>query len=119
MSPIDTASPHDRRRTVFATVGAVVVLALDQASKALVRAWLPLHEPREVIPGVFYLRHALNDGAAWGVLAGRQWLLVLVSVAMLAILWWNRRDLAASRLSLEAKARYLAKFRDRLRAIAQ
>lgn len=29
------------------------------------------------------------------------------------------RLLAASRLSPEAKARYLAKFRDRLRAIAQ
>ena len=41
----------------------------------------------------------LNDGAAWGMLAGRQWLLMLVSAAMLAVLWWNRRELAAARLS--------------------
>ena len=83
---------------------AAAVLALDQATKfAALRAFAggdaaPV-DPMVVVPGFFDLRLALNDGAAWGGLAGRQWLLVLVSVAMLAILWWNRRDLAASRLS--------------------
>ena len=93
MLPADTASAHDRRRTVFATVGAVVVLILDQASKALVRALLPLHEPREVIPGFFYLRHALNDGAAWSILSGARWLLVAVSAAVLVLLVAKRREI--------------------------
>ena len=43
------------------------------------------------------LRLVFNEGAAWGVLAGRQWLLSAVSAAMLAVLWWNRRELAAAR----------------------
>ena len=95
MLSASTASSHDRRRTVFATVGAVVVLTLDQVSKALVRALLPLHEPREVIPGFFYLRHALNDGAAWSILSGARWLLVAVSAAVLALLVAKRREILA------------------------
>ena len=93
MSPASTASDHDRRRTVFATVGAVLVLVLDQVSKALVRALLPLHKPREVVPGFFYLRHALNDGAAWSILRGARWLLVAVSAAVLVLLVAKRREI--------------------------
>ncbi|MBR1835680.1 MAG: signal peptidase II, partial [Kiritimatiellae bacterium] len=78
---------------------AAAVLALDQAAKfAALRAFGDGSAVR-VVPDFFDLRLVLNDGAAWGMLAGRQWLLVAVSAAMLAVLWWNRRDLAATRLS--------------------
>ncbi len=78
---------------------AAAVLALDQAAKlAALRAFAD-GGSLAVAPGFFDLRLVLNDGAAWGILAGRQWLLVLVSAAMLAVLWWNRRDLAAARLT--------------------
>ena len=87
------AASQERRRTAFAAVGALLVLIADQASKAVVRATLPLNEPREVIPGFFYLRHALNDGAAWSILSGARWLLVAVSAAVLAILVVKRRDI--------------------------
>ena len=78
---------------------AAAVLALDQAAKfAALRAFADGGCVR-VVPGFFDLRLVLNDGAAWGVFAGRRWLLVAVSAAMLAVLWWNRRDLSATRLS--------------------
>ena len=78
---------------------AAAVLALDQAAKlATLRAFAD-GGSLAVVTGFFDLRLVLNDGAAWGILAGRQWLLVLVSAAMLGVLWWNRRDLAAARLS--------------------
>lgn len=78
---------------------AAAVLALDQAAKlAALRAFAD-GGSLAVVTGFFDLRLVLNDGAAWGILAGRQWLLVLVSAAMLGVLWWNRRDLAAARLS--------------------
>lgn len=83
----------ERRRTAFAAVGALLVLVFDQASKAVVRKALPLNEPVEVVPRFFYLRHALNDGAAWSILSGARWLLVAVSVAVLAILVAKRRDI--------------------------
>lgn len=47
---------------------AVAIVALDQATKAMVRARLPLHESITVIPGFFDLTHVRNTGAAFGML---------------------------------------------------
>ena len=84
---------RDRRRAAFAAVGAVLVFIADQASKAVVRSSLPLHEPLDVIPGFFHLRYALNDGAAWSILSGARWFLVAISSAVLALLLAKRREL--------------------------
>lgn len=76
---------------------AAAALVLDQAAKfAAVRAFAD-GGALAIFPGFFDLRLVFNEGAAWGVLAGRQWLLSAVSAAMLAVLWWNRRELAAAR----------------------
>ena len=48
----------------------VVIVGVDQATKAMVRASLPLHETVTVIPGFFNVTHALNSGAAFGFLDG-------------------------------------------------
>lgn len=81
---------------------AAAVLALDQAAKlAALRAFAD-GGALAVAPGFFDLRLVFNEGAAWGVLAGRQWILVGVSAAMLVVLWWNRRELAASAASRAA-----------------
>ena len=47
---------------------ASVVVVLDQATKALVKARLPLHESVTVIPGFLDLTHVRNTGAAFGML---------------------------------------------------
>jgi len=47
---------------------AVAIVALDQLTKAIVRARLPLHESVSVIPGFFDLTHVRNTGAAFGML---------------------------------------------------
>lgn len=47
---------------------ALAIVVLDQATKALVRAKLPLHESVTVIPGFFDLTHVRNTGAAFGML---------------------------------------------------
>ena len=47
---------------------AVAIVALDQLTKALVKARLPLHESVSVIPGFFDLTHVRNTGAAFGML---------------------------------------------------
>lgn len=83
------------RQTLAPLVGAFVVFLLDAGTKALVRHTLALHEVREVIPGFFYLRHVLNDGAAWSILSGARWPLVAVSAVALAALAVWRRDVLA------------------------
>lgn len=70
---------------------AAAIVAVDQATKALVRARLPLHESVTVIPGFFDLTHVRNTGAAFGLLntvdfAYKPVVMVLVAVvALLAV----------------------------------
>ncbi len=62
------------------------MLAADQASKALVRATLPSDPPQTIrlIPGVLWLTHVRNQGAAFGVMSGRQLLFIATTLAVLA-----------------------------------
>lgn len=46
----------------------VVIVALDQLTKALVREALPLHTSVTVIPGMLDFTHVRNTGAAFGIL---------------------------------------------------
>lgn len=46
----------------------VVIVALDQVTKALVRRTLPLHESVTVVPGFLDFTHIRNTGAAFGFL---------------------------------------------------
>lgn len=46
----------------------LLVVVLDQASKAIVRASLPLHESVTIIPGLLDFSHIRNSGAAFGIL---------------------------------------------------
>jgi len=55
----------NRRLELFT---ALVVIALDQITKAMVRRGLPLHESVPVIPGYVDLTRVHNTGAAFGML---------------------------------------------------
>jgi len=46
----------------------IVIVVLDQLTKAVIRATLPLHESATVIPGFFDFTHVRNTGAAFGML---------------------------------------------------
>ena len=66
----------------------VAIVVLDQATKALVRAKLPLHESVTVIPGFFDLTHVRNTGAAFGMLDNANFAYkpaVMVIVALIAL----------------------------------
>ena len=62
MSPV-------RLRALYLALAALVVV-LDQATKVMVRTWVPLHERIVVIPGFFDITHVRNTGAAFGLFAG-------------------------------------------------
>ena len=53
-------------RPVFFAL-AVLILALDQLSKFLIVRVLPEGASFNILPGVFYLTHTTNTGAAFGV----------------------------------------------------
>lgn len=75
---------------------AVLVVALDQWTKYLVQANLPLNGPSTpVIPGALWLTHVHNPGVAFGQFAGGGPLLIFTAaVAAVAIIVYHQRLLA-------------------------
>ncbi len=66
----------------------LVVVILDQATKGLVRASLPIHDSVTIIPGFLDFTHVRNTGAAFGMLnavdfPGKTILLSLVAAGAL------------------------------------
>lgn len=56
------------RRITYLAV-SVAVLVLDQLTKAVVAATIPLHSSIQVVQGFFDLTHVKNRGAAFGLFA--------------------------------------------------
>lgn len=61
--------PSDRSKLILGALAGTIVL-LDQATKAIVRATLPLHDSVELVPGFLSFTHVRNTGAAFGLLNG-------------------------------------------------
>ena len=79
----DSFAAHATRLWLFAVIAGVVI-ALDQLTKAIVRAWL---DRGEVWPGGFELirlTHVENSGAAFGILQDAGVLLVITSIVGVA-----------------------------------
>jgi signal peptidase II len=76
-------------RTALAAAGvAVVVIALDQVTKALVRSGLELGERHDLLAGVGIV-NVRNSGIAFGFLAGGGAVLVVgTAIALLALVFF-------------------------------
>jgi signal peptidase II len=90
--------PHGftgKYKRLFWIVGLVVLL--DQITKAMVMAWLPLYHSIPVIPGCFNLTHIHNPGGAFGFLAHQSpWIrhsvfLVVSTLAAVLIFYFYRK----------------------------
>jgi signal peptidase II len=69
-------------------ISAVIVI-LDQVTKALVRANLPLGDSHSIIPGFLNFTHVQNTGAAFGLLNNVDFAykpVVMIAIAALALL---------------------------------
>jgi signal peptidase II len=63
----------------------IVIVALDQLTKAIVRATLPLHTSVEVIPGFLDFTHVRNTGAAFGILNASDFAFKTGLISLIAI----------------------------------
>jgi len=71
----------------------ILVLALDQWTKVVVVRRFHLGESVPVRAHFFSLTYVRNDGAAWSILSGQGWLLLLVAVLVAAAVIWKFRSL--------------------------
>lgn len=64
----------------------LTVLFLDRFSKYLVDKNMELGQTFPIIEGFFHITYIRNPGAAFGILAQKQWFFIIVSVVFLAVI---------------------------------
>lgn len=62
----------------------LLIVAVDQLSKAAVRATLPLHDSVTIVPGLVDFTHVRNTGAAFGILNTADFPFKTVVIALIA-----------------------------------
>jgi len=62
----------------------ILIVVIDQATKAMVRAVVPVQNSVTVIPGLMDFTHVLNSGAAFGILNGTEFPFKTVLIAVIA-----------------------------------
>jgi signal peptidase II len=75
--------PPARRRRLELWLPLLIV-AIDQLTKAVVRATLPLHESVTIVPGLIDFTHVRNTGAAFGILNTADFPFKTVVIALIA-----------------------------------
>ena len=74
-----------KRYGLFALL-SLLLIAVDQWSKALAYDTLRVDGPIALIQGVFELYYSENRGAAFGILQGKQWFFLLVAAAVVIVI---------------------------------
>lgn len=107
---METTEPEDSANSISPSpdytrfwLCLTTILLSDQVSKWIVvehsgftRGLYPPFGGAEIIPGFFNLVYAVNYGAAWGMLEGFSWLLIILAVFVLLLIGIFRRELALS-----------------------
>ena len=78
----DTAPSPPRRLEIWLPI---LVVAVDQLTKAIVRSTLPLHASVTLLPGLIDFTHVRNTGAAFGILNGAEFPFKTVVIAVVAM----------------------------------
>jgi signal peptidase II len=73
-------------RVRLLSVIAVLVLAVDIATKTLAVAELEGREPAELFGGLVWLTVVRNPGAAWSMATGYTWILSLIAITVVIVL---------------------------------
>ena len=68
---------------------AAGIVGLDQFTKYLVVANIPLHTEIPAIPGLFHLTYVQNTGAAFSSFQGMRWLFILIFLLFTAAIIWE------------------------------
>lgn len=70
------------------TIVIILLVALDQIVKYIVRTGLDLYEKVQFIPGFIGFTYIRNNGAAFSMLTGARWFFVVLTVVVVAGMLW-------------------------------
>jgi len=60
-----------------------LIVILDRVSKIIVQNNMQIGESIGVIPGFFHITYILNSGAAFGMLSGKRWFFIIISLIVI------------------------------------
>lgn len=80
------------KKMIWGIIIIVGCIALDQITKAIVRVYLKPKGEVPVIKNFFSFTYVENQGGAWGILHGKLWLFILITVAALGVLFYFFKD---------------------------
>ena len=83
LNRVEAGGRHESALVVRATAVALAMICVDQLTKAMVVKNIAFGTRHVVIPHLFNLTFITNTGAAWGMLSGKGWLLLGISMAVL------------------------------------
>lgn len=79
---------------IFALL-ALLVIALDQATKYYVDTHFQVGESVPVLQNIFHWTYVQNQGAAFGLLEGARFFFLAVAGVVIISAWYFRKDIAA------------------------
>ena len=74
---------------ILMAVFAALILIADQVTKFLTVAKIPLYGKVDFLPGIVSLTYVQNDGAAFSMLEGQQWLFAVVFAVFATFIIWE------------------------------
>lgn len=81
--------PRSKQERIVFAAGIIILIAMaliDQLTKELVVRNIAYGERIAIIPDFFNLTYVRNPGAAWGIFAGRGWMLLTISLTVFVIM---------------------------------
>lgn len=70
---------------IIALITGAAVIGIDQLTKYIIMQNFDLHEGCDFIKGLINIYYIHNKGAAWGILSGKTWLLLGLTLAVMVI----------------------------------
>ncbi len=91
-----------RRLGLTAFLGVIfLVMLVDQASKIYMISRLQPGDSLPLVPGVFHLTYVRNPGAAFGIFAHQTTFFIVISVLMIALIFFGRRLFSTRRFFVQ------------------
>lgn len=69
-------------------IGAAIIIIFDQIIKYLISTKLPLDESISIIQNFFAITYVQNLGAAWSILSGNRYLLIIIAIFCLGAIYF-------------------------------
>jgi signal peptidase II len=89
------------KKLLYLLIVSPITILIDQLTKVLAESLLNFGIRQTIIDGFFYLTLVYNRGAAWSILSGNRWFLVLVStVATIGFITYYLKRLNNSKSTL-------------------